>query len=145
DQHQTHVLWKRQEQKDKAKERIEKEKEQKEINGMENIVELVESEDCESEDYDSGDDDFIVEEKSVREKINLNFYALECDRVQVSNAVAARLFTAALICLGIVDSTSAEHVVDESRIARAREKVRSKVTAKIFEKCRKLKALYFDS
>ena len=108
---------------------------------MENFVELEESEDCESEDVivfkfadDSGDDDFIVEEKSVREKIDLNFYALECDRVQVSDAVAARLFTAALICLGIVDSTSAEHVVDESRIARAREKVRSKVTGNIFAK-----------
>lgn len=106
---------------------------------------FVTSDDSTSDVDDPSDEEFIVDEKTVKEKLNLEFFALECDRTQVSDAVGARLLNAALISLGIVDKSNACHVIDANRIRREREKVQQKLKAKVFDSCKNLEALYFDS
>jgi len=138
-------IQKRQNRMEKEQERIDKHRKESEKVESGTFHEHSNDSDGEQEELEDSDDDFVINEKTVIEKLDLTLFALECDRNSISDSVAARLLNAVLVSVGIVDIDNRTHIYDKSRVHRLRENVRNQVTAKCFEENQKLDAIYFDS
>lgn len=108
-----------------------------------------EGEDSESEqEEDDDDDDFrpieYDDEAKRRPDVNLTLYAIECDRVGLSDMASARLLNAMMATFGIIDEDNTTAVVDRNKMRREKAKARALVTSWNIEKHQRPKCIYFD-
>jgi hypothetical protein len=115
------------------------------------------SEGDEQFEQDESDPDVCSEESSGEEyevshpgnrtsqnRMEIIPFALECLRGGVSTRVAARLFTSALLCVGIVSPEDRTLVVDRSKVERALNKALDYCKIRAKEKQTPLVCLSFD-
>lgn len=143
---QSRVLAKRHQRQQEQQERLERQRAEASNADLSSsfISEFDESDHGETEEEETSDDDWKPTERIRKNNINLSLFAIEADRVGVSNVGAARLCNALLTSLGIVNEDDRSEIVDKSKMMRAREKVQKVLVKSAFELNSQLKSLYFD-